>query len=118
MLSSYIFFYQFTLKMINQTKLFKSIYALCSKEIKYVSPSHNRLISDIFNRKDPTEKDNSYNFLKQDVRTHLTNILAFEIGVRGNISAENRARLKTIHELYSKDIKLKVFVENMSALEP
>ena len=63
-----------------------------------------------------TEKTNRYAYLITDVKTHKTNILAFEIGARGHVSADNKARLKTIHSLCSKDLKLKTFIENISAL--
>ena len=50
------------------------------------------------------------------MKTHKTNTLAFEIGARGHVSADNKARLKTIYSLCSKDLKLKTFIENISAL--
>ena len=44
------------------------------------------------------------------------NVDAFAVGARGFISRENRTRLKKIHKLFRKDIKLRDNEENIGRL--
>ena len=49
--------------------------------------------------------------------THYkSTLMCFEVGVRGFLTKENTSRLKLIHSLYKKSVKLKTFLENISAL--
>ena len=54
--------------------------------------------------------------MKAEITNYKTEVEASEIGARGYISKENRKRLKIIHKLCRKDIKLKDFEENIARL--
>ena len=61
-------------------------------------------------------KNDKYAYLLTDIKSHTTSVTAFEIGVRGFISKENKERLADIYTFCDKKIKLKTFNDNISAL--
>ena len=61
-------------------------------------------------------KDDRYAWMLTDITLMKPTLTSFEIGCRGLITQENKLRLKHIHTFCKKDIKLKTFVENCSAL--
>ena len=63
-----------------------------------------------------TSKNDKYEHLKTEIENYKTEVEAFEVGARGYISRENRTRLKNIHKLCRKDIKLRDFEENIARL--
>ena len=63
-----------------------------------------------------TDKNNKYAYLLTDVTNYKPNVMAFEISVRGHITKDNKTRLKKIHSYCKQEIKLKTFIENISAL--
>ena len=59
----------------------------------------------------------SYKHLTSDIRTHTVTVIPFEIGAHtGHINQDNKKRLHTFHTFCTKDVKLKRFKENISAL--
>ena len=63
-----------------------------------------------------TYKSNKYGYLVTDIPQYDVNITAFEVGSRGLIDSDNKKRLSDIYKLCRKDIKLKTFLHNISAL--
>ena len=63
-----------------------------------------------------TDKNNKYAYLLTDVTNYKPNVMALEISVRGHITKDNKTRLKKIHSYCKQEIKLKTFIENISAL--
>ena len=62
-------------------------------------------------------KMNKYQHFSSDIKTHTASVIPFEIGSHtGVISRENKSRLHTLHKFCKKDIKLKKFIENISAI--
>ena len=62
-------------------------------------------------------KANSYAHLVTDIQSHTVTVTPFEVGAHtGHLNIENKKRLHTLHSFCSKDIKLKRFKENVSAL--
>ena len=61
-------------------------------------------------------KKDKYSYMKSDITKYHVNIEAFEIGVRGYISKENRHRIKQIFSFCQKTITLKNFEENIARL--
>jgi hypothetical protein len=61
-------------------------------------------------------KTNKYSWMLTDITSMSPRLTAFEVGCRGLITPENRFRLKHIHSFCRKDIKLKTFIDNCSAL--
>ena len=62
------------------------------------------------------DKTNRYAYMKNDISNYDVNLEAFEIGARGYISKDNRARLKTIFKFCKKDTSFKQFEENVARL--
>ena len=63
-----------------------------------------------------THKQNKYAYLLTDVTTFIPSVTAFEIGARGYISKQNSERLKLLHKFCKPGLKLKEFVDNISAI--
>ena len=63
-----------------------------------------------------TYKNNKYAYLLTDITELRPSVTAFEIGVRGFVTKENKARLENIHKYCDKSIKFKTFLENISVL--
>ena len=61
-------------------------------------------------------KNNKYAYLSTDITFFKPTITAFEIGVRGTVTEENRKRLKSIHTFCDKKISFKTFSTNISAI--
>ena len=58
-----------------------------------------------------------YQHLVSDIRGQTVNIIPFEIGAStGYVSYENKSHLKSLHKFCQKNIKLKKFTQNISAL--
>ena len=68
-----------------------------------------------------SEKNNTYKsekypqFLK-DITKYKPSLTAFELGVMGHLDMESMKRLKNLHLFMRKNIKLKTFTNNLSAL--
>lgn len=63
-----------------------------------------------------TFKNNKYAYLLKDIQVYEPTVCAFEIGARGFITSENKARLSLIHKFCDKTIKLKNFLDNISSI--
>ena len=64
-----------------------------------------------------TLKTNSYSHFSSDIKSHKVKVIPFEVGSNtGHINNENKRRLHTLHSYCMKDIKLKRFKENISAI--
>ena len=63
-----------------------------------------------------TTKQNKYAYLLTDVTTFKPSVTAFEIGARGFVSKQNGERLKLLHKFCKPGLKLKQFVDNISAI--
>ena len=61
-------------------------------------------------------KKEKYAFLIQDIKSHTVTVTAFEVGVRGFLTAENLKSLKTINTFCKKNTKFKTFADNISAI--
>ena len=61
-------------------------------------------------------KIEKYSHMIFDITSHKVNLTPFEIGSRGYISPENRARLKTIFKFCDKSIAFSNFIKNISTL--
>ena len=61
-------------------------------------------------------KENRYGYLLADITSVRPFVTNFEIGVRGYVSKSNHERLKSLHKYCKKGLKLKKFIENISAL--
>ena len=62
-------------------------------------------------------KKEKYNHFERDIRHFKTEIIPFEIGSHsGYVSSENKTRLKVLHKFCKKSIKLKQFINNISAI--
>ena len=61
-------------------------------------------------------KQNKYAHFETDITTHKALITAFEVGARGQLTSENKLRIKSLHSFMRKDLKFKTFVNNISAL--
>ena len=61
-------------------------------------------------------KNNKYAYLCSDISDYTAKVTAFEIGVRGTVTEENRKRLKSIHTFCDKKVSLKTFTNNISAI--
>ena len=62
-------------------------------------------------------KSEKYQHFATYVKTHKVTVLPFEIGSHtGHITRENRKTLHTLHKFCQKDIKLKQFEKNISAV--
>ena len=62
-------------------------------------------------------KTESYSHFVRDITTHTVTVTPFEVGAHtGHINNDNKKRLKTLHSFCTKDIKLKKFKENISAI--
>jgi hypothetical protein len=62
-------------------------------------------------------KMESYSHFTTDIRTHTVTVTPFEVGAHtGHINQDNKKRLHTLHTFCTKDVKLKRFKENISAL--
>ena len=66
--------------------------------------------------KNNTYKSNKYAHFLTDITKYKPSLTAFEVGVRGNLDKENLNRLKSLHLFMKKNIKLKTFTNNLSAL--
>ena len=63
-----------------------------------------------------TYKNNHYAYLLTDITEAKPSVTAFEIGVRGSVTAENKVRLQNIHKYCNKNIKFTNFMQNISTL--
>ena len=62
-------------------------------------------------------KMDKYQHFQTDIKTVTATVTAFEVGSHtGFVSRENKVRLHSLHKFCRKDIKLKKFVENISAI--
>ena len=62
-------------------------------------------------------KTESFSHFVTDIQSHRVTLTPFEVGAHtGHINNENKNRLKTLHGFCTKDIKLKKFKENISAI--
>ena len=62
-------------------------------------------------------KTEKYQHFKSDIKTHTVSVLPFEIGSHtGHVTRENTQTLQTMHKFCNKDIKLKQFIKNISAI--
>ena len=62
-------------------------------------------------------KSESYSYFSTDIKSHSVSVIPFEVGSNtGHISRENKDRLHTLHKFCKKDVKLKKFRDNISAL--
>ena len=61
-------------------------------------------------------KTNKYAYLLTDITSLAPKITAFEIGVRGFITKENKESPKYIHTFCDQSVKYKTFMENISAI--
>ena len=62
-------------------------------------------------------KAESYSHFVTDITTHTVKVIPFEVGAHtGHINNENKKRLHDLHRFCTKDIKLKKFKENISAI--
>ena len=58
-----------------------------------------------------------YQHFSKDIKSHEVTVIPFEIGSNtGYVNRDNRIRLHTLHKFCWKDIKLKKFIENISAI--
>ena len=62
------------------------------------------------------DKTNKYAYLKTDITSHEVSVTAFEVVVRGHLSADNVGYLKSLHSFCKKGNTFKMFKENFSAL--
>ena len=62
-------------------------------------------------------KAESYSHFVTDIKTHTVTVIPIEVGAHtGHINNENKKRLHDLHRFCTKDIKLKKFKENISAI--
>ena len=62
-------------------------------------------------------KSEKYQHFATDVKTHKVTVIPFEIGSRtGQVTRENSKNVHTLHKFCQKDIKLKQFEKNISAV--
>ena len=62
-------------------------------------------------------KSDSYSHFASDITAYTVSVTPFEVGAHtGHISNENKKRLQSLHKFCTKDIKLKKFKENISAI--
>ena len=61
-------------------------------------------------------KNYKYSWMLTDITSMSPRLTAFEVGYRGLITPENSVRSKHLHIFCRKDIKLKTFIDNCSAL--
>ena len=62
-------------------------------------------------------KMNKYQHFEKDIKQYKTTVVPFEVGSHtGHISRENRVSLHSIHKFCRKDVKLKKFIDNISAI--
>ena len=61
-------------------------------------------------------KNNSYAYFLTDVTSLAPTVTPFEVATRGYVSSPNRDRLKLLHKFCKRNVKLKNFIENLSAL--
>ena len=62
-------------------------------------------------------KMDKYSHFTTDIDTNYrTTVTAFEISSRGQVSRDNKQRLKTLYKFTDKSTKLKTFINNISSL--
>ena len=61
-------------------------------------------------------KENKYAYFLTDISSLSPTVTAFEVGARGFITKQNSDRLKNLHKFCKKSVKLKTFIDNVSAL--
>ena len=61
-------------------------------------------------------KKNKYAYLLTDTDTFSPSVIPFEIGTKGYVSKPNQDRLKTLHKFCKRGIKLKTFINTISAI--
>ena len=61
-------------------------------------------------------KEDKYAWMVSDITLMKPTLTCFEVGSRGLITPENKSRLKYIHTFCKKNIKIKTFINNCSAL--
>ena len=62
------------------------------------------------------EKENKYSHFLTEITQLKPSLVCWEIGSRGFIDQENKARLKLLHNFCKKGLKFKTFMENISSL--
>ncbi len=63
-----------------------------------------------------TDKTNKYAHFLTDITALTPKLEAFEVGSRGILTHDNKARLKKIHHFINKDISFKTFTQKISEL--
>ena len=62
-------------------------------------------------------KMDKYSHFTTDINTnYTTTVTAFEVSSRGQVSRDNKQRLKTLHQFTDKSTKFKTFMNNISSL--
>ena len=62
-------------------------------------------------------KMESYSHFITDIQSHTVSVIPFEVGAHtGHISRDNKDRLHSLHKFCKKDVKLKKFRDNISAI--
>ena len=62
-------------------------------------------------------KSEKYQHLVTDIRNYEVKVLPFEVGSHtGHLKTSNRQTLHTLHKFCQKDVKLKKFLQNISAV--
>ena len=62
-------------------------------------------------------KSDKYQHFITDITSHTVTVTPFEIGSHtGYISTQNKKNLADLHKFCKKDIKLKTFIQNISAV--
>ena len=61
-------------------------------------------------------KNNKYAYFLSDVSSLSPTVTPFAVGTRGYVSAPDRDRLRLLHKFCKRNVKLKNFIENLSAL--
>ena len=62
-------------------------------------------------------KMEKYSHFATDIKSHSVTVIPFEVGShQGHISRENKERLHTLHKYCKKDVKVKKFRDNISAI--
>ena len=62
------------------------------------------------------DKTNKYAHFISDISHIATSITAFEVSSTGNITSENKKRLKSLHKYCNPGIKQSIFLKNISCL--
>ena len=59
----------------------------------------------------------NYSHFTTDINTnYTTTVTAFEVSSRGQITCENKVRLKKLHKFTDQSTKFKTFISNISSI--